>query len=273
MDFAVSTIFLVVLLLPGFILQTAYTKGFWRWNSPTSARSLTEQIPAAIILAAILHLAWASFSSWLGYPINLAAVTMLLIGSYGHEEKHFDSALGALAIYPYRIFWYFIGLYSISAALGYISHSTVRKLRLDRSTRVLRFNNQWFYLLSGEITQFKEAPETYPELDGVLLTTIVHHEGGDYLYTGLVADFFFDTSGDLDRVLLRLVSRRKLSEDLDVNEESTPEAADTRYYEIEGDYFVLRYGEMSTMNIDYIFVTPEEESLAVGDIPPEGSGS
>ena len=37
---------------------------------------------------------------------------------------------------------------------------------------------------------------------------------------------------------------------------------------IEGDYFVLRYSEMSTINLDYVFVTPESEEL-----PEETSSS
>jgi hypothetical protein len=132
----------------------------------------------------------------------------------------------------------------------------LRKQGWDRSTRILRFNNQWFYLLSGEITEFKEAPEDFSEIDGVLLTTVVHHNSADWLYIGVIADFFFDKSGDLDRVLLRLVDRRQLADDQKPVSETD---ADDRYYHIEGDYFVLRYSEMTTINIDYIFVTPETD--------------
>jgi|SRR6185295_16596964 len=63
MEFAVSAIFILVLLLPGFILQSAYTKGLWRWNSPTSAWTLTEQIPAAVVLASVLHVLWATLAA------------------------------------------------------------------------------------------------------------------------------------------------------------------------------------------------------------------
>jgi hypothetical protein len=90
----------------------------------------------------------------------------------------------------------------------------------------------------------------------VLLTTVVHHNAADWLYIGVIADFFFDKSGDLDRVLLRLVDRRQLADDQKPVSETD---ADDRYYHIEGDYFVLRYSEMTTINIDYIFVTPETD--------------
>ena len=265
MEFAVSAIFLLILLLPGFILQTAYTKGFWRWNSPTSARSLTEQVPAGIVLASILHALWSSAAAVAGYPVDLRSVLMLLTGAYGHEQIYFESALTALTNNPYKIFFYFATLCSFAAIIGYVSHFAVRQLGLDRSTRILRFNNQWFYLLSGEITQFKGSPHIDQEVDGVLLTTIVHHAEADYLYRGLVADFFFDKEGYLDRVLLTLTARRKLSDDRKTEEAGSPES-EARYYDIEGDYFVLKYSEMSTVNVDYIFVIREaEENLQIAE--------
>ena len=253
MEFAVSAILLLILLLPGFILQSAYTKGFWRWNSPTSARSLTEQVPAAVVLSSIMHAVWTSFSALVGYPVNFQAVAMLLLGSYGYDETHFESSLNALTNNPFKVFFYFISLYAVSALLGYLCHWIVRKQGWDRSTRILRFNNQWFYLLSGEITEFKESPEGFAEISGVVLNTVVHHQEADWLYVGVIADFFFDKAGSLDRVLLTSVERRKLSDDINADADDP----DEKYYDIEGDYFVLRYSEMSTINIDYIFVTPE----------------
>ena len=271
MEFAVSAIFLIILLLPGFILQAAYSKGFWRWNSPTSARSLSEQIPAGIILASILHAVWSGLYVFLGSPVDFRSVAMLLTGSYGRDDAYFGTTFAALTGNPFKIFIYFSSLYAVSALLGYIAHSIVREQKLDRKTRILRFNNQWFYLLTGEITEFKESAEVYPQVDGVFLNTVVHHGDGDYLYRGLVADFFFDKSGNLDRVLLRLVARRKLSNDRKPGEEFSPYEPDDRYYEIEGDFFVLRYSEMSTINIDYNFVTPEEDLPATVESEAQAS--
>ena len=157
MEFAFSAILLIVILLPGFILQSAYTKGFWRWNSPTSPRSLTEQIPAAVVLSSVLHALWAPLSAKAGYPISLDAVVMLLLGSYGHEESRFAFTVSAFTNNPYKVFFYFNSLYAISALLGYVSHWFVRRQAWDRSTRILRFNNQWYYLLTGEVTEFTES--------------------------------------------------------------------------------------------------------------------
>lgn len=288
MEFAISALFLLILLLPGFILHAAYTKGFWRWNSPTTTKSLTEQIPSSFVEAAVLHFVWVIVCSWFGYAINLSAVLMLLLGSYGHDEKYFETALNSLTDNSHKVFGYFISLYIGSALFGYASHYLVRKFKLDRKTRILRFNNEWFYLLSGEITEFKESTESPSNVegnlfrricrrikaavisftenpasvDGVYLTSIVHHNDKDYLYRGIVADFFFDKLGNLDRVLLKLAHRRELSDDRKSDQEYNREEIDGRYYNIEGDYFILRYSEMSTINLDYFFVMEEEAQSA-----------
>lgn len=264
MEFAVSALLLLILLLPGFILQTAYTKGFWRWNSPTTTRPITEQVLSGVVTASFLHLLWASMCAWLGYPINLSAIMMLLLGTYGHDDEFFTITLNSLTNNPYKVFIYFTSLYLASASLGYLSHYLVRRFKLDRRTRILRFDNEWFYLLSGEITEYKEFTEDFGKVAGVYLTTIIHHSDEDYLYRGIVADFFFDKSGSLDRVLLTLAHRRPLPKDRKPDQEFDPEEIDDRYYSIEGDYFILRYSEMSTINLDYFFV--EEEDLPLSDV-------
>jgi hypothetical protein len=258
MEFAASAIFLLVLLLPGFILQTAYTKGFWRWNSPTSNRSLSEQIPAGIVLAGVLHVLWCSVATALGYKINLTAIFMILTGTYGRDEANFDRAISWLTNNASRISFYFASLYLFAASLGYVLHFAVRRLRLDKTTRIFRFNNHWFYLLSGEIAQFADSPiQIDDEIDGIWLTTVVHHSDADYVYKGVVTDFFYDREGNLDRVYLVVAARRKLADDRKDEPIGSPES-EARYYPIEGDYLVLRYAEMSTINIDYFFVVPED---------------
>ena len=264
MEFAISAVLLLALLLPGFITQLTYTKGSWHWNSPTSTQTITEQIPSAVVLSGVLHTIWATAAFCLNQPINLDATVMLLLGSYGHDDVHFDTTIAAFSKHSYQIFWYFLTLYIASALSGYFGHSFVRKRKLDLKSKFFRFNNEWYYLLSGEILEFSEVNNSEGEIDGVYLTTVVHHNDKDYLYRGIVADFYFDKSGSLDRILMRLAHRRCLSNDRELgqpfNNDDPAFTSDDRYYDIEGDYFLLRYSEMSTINVDYIFVTKEEDS-------------
>jgi hypothetical protein len=47
-----------------------------------------------------------------------------------------------------------------------------------------------------------------------------------------------------------------------------PSVPDERYYEIRGDFLVLRSSEIRTLNLDYFAVTLEE--TAGGVLPEEG---
>jgi hypothetical protein len=56
---------------------------------------------------------------------------------------------------------------------------------------------------------------------------------------------------------------------VDDREEGAPRAAvgpaapDERYYEIRGDFLVLRYSELRTLNLDYFAVLLEEGAAGV----------
>jgi hypothetical protein len=120
---------------------------------------------------------------------------------------------------------------------------------LDHKFRFVRFSNEWFYLLKAEITQFSETDNVEGEHIGTILGAVVHHKE-DYLYTGIVIDYFFDKEGNLDRVILKEASRRLLCDD-----KTTPSGlASNPYYPIDGNYVVLRYSEMSTIGLRYLTI-------------------
>lgn len=278
MELAASALLLLVLLLPGIIFETTYSTGFWRWNSPTNPQTITERIPFAIVAACLFHAVWLQIAGWFGYTINFDALTMLLLGSYGHDDAHFDETINSLTAFPARIFWYFSSLYLSAATLGLLLHRGVRYFQLDKKTRILRFKNEWFYLLSGEYDElvnenhlqilwqeiksfFARQKPIVAEAGNVQvwLTTIVNHGGKDYLYRGIVYDFYFDKTGALDKVILIFAHRRLLENDRQPNAVKN-EAVDQRYYEIVGDYFVLKYLEMSTINLDYFVVEDDSDA-------------
>jgi hypothetical protein len=92
------------------------------------------------------------------------------------------------------------------------------------------------------------------DIDGVYLSAAVDQGPESLLYRGVVTDFWFDRNGNLDRILLTLAHRRRLSEDKEMpsnGDTSSTTLPDERYYDIEGDYFLLRYSETKTINLDY----------------------
>jgi hypothetical protein len=76
------------------------------------------------------------------------------------------------------------------------------------------------------------------------------------LYVGVLDEFYVDAEGQLDRVVLQGVARRPIGADKTGAAEAG--AAETRFYAVDGDSFVLRYSEAITLNIQYVRLTPED---------------
>jgi hypothetical protein len=270
MNIAFPALLLFLLVLPGIALRYTYLKGFWRWNSPVSIQSISDEVAYSLVWAAILHVVWCSTVSVLGFgKPDLRSVLVLLIGGGAGRSEELQSAITATVASPFRVVGYFLSILLFSGLLGLIAHISVRKWRLDRKTKALRFKNEWHYLLSGEVLEFSEFQpyERQGIVDGVYLSAIVKHGKNDVLYRGIVADWLLDSKGDLDRILLRRAHRRNLENDRAPgqarNNEDPAYQDDPRYYDIEGNFFVIRYQELTTINIEYVFV--DEESPANED--------
>jgi hypothetical protein len=81
------------------------------------------------------------------------------------------------------------------------------------------------------------------------------------LYVGILDDFYFDSEGQLDRLILQQVLRRPLSKDKSVEPSGAGEEKE-RFYPIDGDNFVLRYSEAITLNVQYVKLTAADSAGA-----------
>ena len=130
----------------------------------------------------------------------------------------------------------------------------ITKYRLDRSASrfsyIFRFHKApWYYLLTGADFAEDEAP------DMILISAIVEVGKEAVLYVGVLDEFYVDSEGQLDRLVLQNVARRPLSRDKPAACTSDGVAAITepvRFYDVDGDSFVLRYSETITLNIQYV---------------------
>ena len=229
-----------------------------------SFQGLSDEVAFSLVWAAVLHLIWCVLVSILGLgKPDLRSVLVLLVGGGAGRSEDLRLAITATVESPLRVVGYFLSILIFSGLVGLLAHIAVRRWRLDRKTKVLRFRNEWHYLLSGEVLEFSEfqPPQHEGNVDGVYLSAIIKHGKNDVLYRGIVADWLLDSNGDLDRILLRMAHRRKLEDDRepgqarnigDLNYKDDP-----RYYDIEGRFFVIRYQELTTVNIEYVFVVPD----------------
>ena len=282
MNFAFPALLVFLLVLPGIILRYSYARGPWGWASPTSLRRVSEELAYGVAFSLLLHAVWLGVVRRLGYAPDVNAMFLLLVGNFGDGSEHLDRVRASVAGHYGGIAGYLVSLYAAAGVAGNLGHRAVRRLKLDHRTRIFRFDNYWYYMLTGEVLAFRENAGESRSVDGVYFSAVVDHASGSYLYRGIVSDFTFDRDGSLDTVVLTDAHRRKLVDDRQEDEPSThlgPVEPDERYYEIRGDFLILRYAEIRTLNLDYFAVTLMESvtpalegDVAQGGQPRDRSG-
>ncbi|MBB2487709.1 hypothetical protein H5407_20930 [Mitsuaria sp. WAJ17] len=247
MNFALPTLAVFALLLPGFIARSRI-KRIERQSLDYSP--FGQIVSEALLWALALHLLWCGLAWLMTAYEPRPEVLLRLLGSDNARQAQSVEAIAAMAG-PITVY---IGSLLLFA---YLMPTALRRLishwRLDsqhsRLSPWLRFSGApWYYLLTGADFPRDEAP------DLIAVSAIVNVAGEGYLYTGLLSDYFLDTEGKLDRLVLRAVMRRPLAADKPdpAGEGGNPLRFTDRFYVVDGDYFVLRYSELITLNVEYI---------------------
>lgn len=255
MNVAFPALLVFLIILPGFIFRHSFRQ---------SEKTIIDQTPFAtafvkgVVFAGFLHMPWVMLASQIGHAVDYRALLMLVASP--QREDALVSVINQTASNFDWIIFYFISLYLAAALLGFFLRYLVVKFRLDSNRlvgRFLKFDTPWYYLFCGYNEAF--------EVDGVVVSAIVEIDKTAYVYTGLLKEYFFAPDGTLDRLVIEMAMRRPLSQDKGLAEEVIEDRYE-RYYVITGDYFVLRYAEIKTLNIEFLKVdaaTPQGSPLPV----------
>jgi hypothetical protein len=208
--------------------------------------------------ALALHLLWLYGSDLLFEHDFEPVVLMKLLSSAPPLQADATEAVGR------QFDWiaaYFATLISVSFALPKLIRRVISRYRLDRAdapfSAIFRFHQApWYYLLTGADFASDAAP------DFIVVSAIVEVGKEAVLYPGVLDEFYVDAEGQLDRMVLQDVSRRPISADKSGAADAS--AAGTRFYAVDGDSFVLRYSEATTLNIQYVRLTPEHAESDIG---------
>lgn len=273
MNLAFPALLVLLLVLPGLIFRYSYARGAWGWSNPISFRSVSDELAYGVVFAVGLHGVWTLLAGRVGYAVDFGAVLALLLGNFGQGNAMYEREVVSVTRHPGAIASYFLSLCGGAWLLGNRLHWAVRKAGLDHRTRILRFKNEWYYLLSGEVLAFHDSDDAERDISGVYLPAVVDHAKASYLYRGIVADWTFDKDGQLDTISLRLAHRRLLDADLQRDAGREPGAdvkPDDRYYNIHGDRLILRYSQLKTLNLDDFRLTPDDSGGTEAE-PPAGA--
>ncbi|HMN88983.1 MAG TPA: hypothetical protein PKD70_12410 [Saprospiraceae bacterium] len=208
MNIAFSTILVFILLLPGasfsrFYYSAEFSKQYFK-SSPY------ELFIAALIPSLILHFIALLFIRYaFHYTIDIEILGLLLAGSNNHDDilRTFKAIEENLP----RIVSYHFCLIPFAALVGVLGRFFVRKFKLDRRFALLRFQNEWHYIISGEILDYPGKPGGSEEIDFVYADAMVNTAEGSVIYSGIVYDYVLSKNGGLDRLYLSQVKRRFLN--------------------------------------------------------------
>lgn len=247
MNLALPAILIFVVVLPGFLFRSRLKLAE---QTSLDYSPFGRVVIEACLWAIVLHTVWLAGSSIL-FDATLAteAVLGLLSSSPPLQATAVDEVRGSAG----RVAAYFASLYAFAFVIPTVTREAISHWRLDRAgarfSRVFRFHDApWYYLLTS--ADFEPGDEP----DHIVLAAVLDVATSPILYVGILVDFFFDPQGQLDRLVLANVVRRPLSRDRPIDDDAIADDETSRFYAVEGDYFVIRYAEVITLNVHYVKV-------------------
>jgi hypothetical protein len=236
-QFAVSTLFLFLFILPGITFKRAYLSS--SFSRKIKFSNLLDEVFWALFPSILMHflayLLLVLASNLLNFSFNLKA----LLQSALLQDNKQEYAEVFLAYLYYCTF-----VMTVSFFTGHISRKIVRRLKLDRRYKLFRFSNDWHYLLSGEFLDFPEVPDKPEEVSFKLVNVLTSTGGQQVIYIGELIHFTLSDDGGLDNIVLKDAKRRLLNDDL----------KEDRYYEIPGRYLTIPYKTIININIRYFYL-------------------
>ncbi|ATC84171.1 MULTISPECIES: hypothetical protein [Pseudoalteromonas] len=240
MNIAFPAFFILVLIIPGFIFQNSYEKVE---NTSIEKKPFDVSSSLAFFYALILHI----FLIYLlvplfGNEINYEICLKLLTGSKSVSESDLKIVSASIP----KIILYFSSSFLLAYILGKIFQKLIFHFNPYKSSRYA-FDTPWYYELTGKLSETQNA-----EL--IKLSCLVESKNISFLYYGVLEDFYLDSSGQLDRVVLSDAMRRPIELDKPLSTDSSV----ARFYEIKGDRLILKYEDIKNINIEYLYIIEEE---------------
>ena len=253
MNFALPAITLLLLLLPGILAVQGFLGKIGRKTSdPVGQAGITWAWLVALLIAPIIHLGLSTVlvALHVGLPPDLHALFVLLSGQFA-DKADFSRTIDSVIATPWRVTLYFLFAALVGLALGRLAQLLVRGSELDRRFGSLHFGNDWHYLFNGEIRS------DVPRPDAVVVAATVEHAGQCYLYVGYLRDYAVDRDGELKRLHMNSVVRRRIGDDREPGEQQQIPDRTGRFYPITGDELVIIFKDVRTLNVRYLYIKPK----------------
>lgn len=235
MNIAFPALLIFLFVLPGFVFNLAFFKTD---NTTLHYIPLTHKAIMSFVVTIMLHTIWLLVLCYLLHLyIDLDLILVLIAGVQGAKYSDAVTSITAHELISSAI--YLLSMYVLAYVLGKSLRLMIRYFKLDEKYGIFRIDSPWYYLFSGYDWQNGEP-------DGVRIAATAEIAGRGYLYVGWLDKFYLDNTGNIERLILTSAVRREIKKD----KKMVDEAAE-RFYRIEGDYFVLKYAEIKSLNVQF----------------------
>jgi hypothetical protein len=246
MDFALTTVLLIFLLLPGLVFRRFY------YTEEFSKEYFKESIPSFFLSVAVPStviniLGWQIGKTW--YRFDTTTLGILFSGT--DDPSKIKEAFDSLYNYISPILWYFLLLCVLAFIFGSLSKAIVRNSKLDRRFKLFRYQNEWHYIFSGEILDFPKVSGEARDIDFTFIDALVDTDEGTIIYKGVLEDYILSKDGGMDRIVLTDVKRRFFKDD----------GKEERNYTLPGQFLVIPFSKILNIHLTYYNVETTEEEL------------
>jgi hypothetical protein len=257
----VSLLLALYIFIPDFLFSK-FAQPFVRLKR--NQRTRVEEVAAGITVAAIpffatLVLSWKvhffghwplgtsqpSAAKWSDYKYVLAC--LYSESFFSKNPDQFWSALAGVRVNQLRfLIWNYVFLgFEIAIIVPLtVFYGSLYKSRLYRNTvgwLLLRRVSHWQVLLTGFMFPRNSKPEIWVDV----MTT------DDHLFTGVVADYFVTSEGEMSGLLLKKFKRFKFKQMEDDRKKGQSVLTDNYWKEIPGANFYIPSDKIANLNIRY----------------------
>lgn len=246
MSLAIPTLTLIFLLAPGLMFRRGYFSN--EFSQEYFKASFTDLLIATIFPGVLAHV--LAYCAVVGHFYRIDPKTLAVLLSGTDDPSQIRAAFSLIYYNGFEILSYLLIVSVVSGILGYLFKAFIRSQKIDRSFRLFRFKNEWHYLFTGEILDFPGQAGKTEDVDMIYVDALVDCGEGSILYSGVLADYILGQNGGLDRIFLSDTRRRYLKKD---------NGAESDYYEMPGNLFVIPYSKIINLHITYYTVEVNED--------------
>lgn len=250
------------IVIPGFLFLRAYYYGeFSKQFNPRE--NITRHLLFALIPGSIIQLLIFFICRRFEW-IKLDGTQLITVFETVNKQNiNGDESAKNLLSDPTNFVYYLLIVYGLSFLFGSFFSRSIRSIRWDKKFKVLRYKNQWYYIFSGEIFEFKKFKSAANILGKASLQdqkiqlakadVLINNGGKQELYSGYVVDYDLkpEDSSKLDHLYLMDAYRYSQLELKNHNSELVhPHRVEKRH--IPGEIFVLNMDSIINMNVSYL---------------------